>query len=121
MFGWALPAKGAAQPVTCDPRPATRGVCRHVVIRPDFVFPKQRVAVFVDGCSFHGCPKHVTWPKNNAAFWKAKIEGNKARDRMQTRLLRAAGWRVIRIWEHALTARRAGRTMARIQRLLAAE
>jgi DNA mismatch endonuclease Vsr len=104
-------------------RPSVRPVSslvksKPVVIRPDFVFPKPKVAVFVDGCFFHGCPKHATWPKNNAAFWRAKIEGNRARDRRQTRLLRAAGWRVIRIWEHALTPKNAVRTRARLRRFL---
>jgi len=87
-------------------------------IRPDFVFPKQRLAVFVDGCFFHGCPQHTTWPKHKAAFWRAKIEGNIARDRRQTRLLRAQGWRVLRIWEHALAARHAARSLARLRRVL---
>ncbi|HLP24878.1 MAG TPA: very short patch repair endonuclease, partial [Acidobacteriota bacterium] len=49
--------------------------------RPDFVFAKLKAAVFVDGCFWHGCPKHATQPKNNAAFWAAKLSGNKARDR----------------------------------------
>jgi DNA mismatch endonuclease (patch repair protein) len=87
--------------------------------KPDFVFPKQRLAVFVDGCFWHGCPKHATWPKNNAAFWRKKIEGNKARDRKVNRLLRAKGWRVLRIWEHSLAKRQAARTLARLRRALA--
>jgi DNA mismatch endonuclease, patch repair protein len=58
--------------------------------KPDFVFPKLKVAVFVDGCFWHGCPRHATWPKT------------KARDRRVNRELRKRGWRVIRIWEHEL-------------------
>jgi DNA mismatch endonuclease (patch repair protein) len=91
---------------------------RTITIRPDFVFRSQRLAVFVDGCFFHGCPKHATWPKNNAAFWRAKIEGNIARDRLQNRLLRRAGWRALRIWEHALTTKRAVLTVVRLKRAL---
>src|SRR5688572_1374728 len=48
---------------------------KSVTIRPDFVFPKQRLAVFVDGCFWHGCPQHATWPRNRAAFWFAKLSG----------------------------------------------
>ena len=87
---------------------------RRAQVRPDFVFPKARVAVFVDGCYWHGCPKHGTWPKQNAAFWRAKIEGNRARDRKVTRKLRAEGWTVVRIWEHAL--KKPGPVMARLRR-----
>ena len=70
--------------------------------RPDFVFPASRVAVFVDGCFWHGCPKHYTKPKNNRAFWKRKLHANRARDRQVNRELRRKGWRVVRIWEHDL-------------------
>jgi len=70
--------------------------------RPDFVFPASRVALFVDGCFWHGCPKHYTKPKNNRAFWKRKLDANHARDRQVNRELRRKGWRVLRIWEHDL-------------------
>ncbi|MSU41216.1 MAG: very short patch repair endonuclease [Pedosphaera sp.] len=70
--------------------------------KPDFVFPKLRLAVFVDGCFWHGCPKHGTRPKQNRKFWDVKIARNKARDREVGRALRKRGWRVVRIWEHAL-------------------
>ena len=79
--------------------------------RPDFIFPRSTgsglrrakpLAVFVDGCFWHGCPKHGTSPKTNASFWLAKITGNKARDRRVNRLLRAKGWKVLRVWEHEL-------------------
>lgn len=66
----------------------------------DIVFPGPRVAVFVDGCFWHGCPLHATWPKENAGFWRAKIEANRARDADTTRRLRELGWEVIRIWSH---------------------
>jgi DNA mismatch endonuclease (patch repair protein) len=83
-----------------------------------FCFPRAKLAVFVDGCFWHGCPKHATWPKQNAAFWRAKIRGNMARDRAVNRLLKKAGWRVMQIWEHALTKKHAPRTVARLKRLL---
>lgn len=66
----------------------------------DIVFPRWRVAIFVDGCFWHGCPTHGTWPKNNAQWWRAKIEANLERDRDTDRRLADLGWRVIRIWEH---------------------
>lgn len=59
-----------------------------------------RVAVFVDGCFWHGCPEHGTWPSRNAAFWRAKIETNKNRDINTDARLRLSGWKVVRIWEH---------------------
>ena len=86
--------------------------------KPDFVFPKQRLAVFVDGCFWHGCPKHGTLPKTNAVFWSAKIAYNRARDRRVTRTLKGLGWKVIRIWEHALAPKRVSRTVARISGLV---
>ena len=71
--------------------------------KPDFVFWRERVAVFVDGCFWHGCPRHGTLPKQNGEFWRAKLARNKARDRLVSRTLRSEGWQVVRIWEHALT------------------
>jgi DNA mismatch endonuclease (patch repair protein) len=67
---------------------------------PDFAFPKLKVAVFVDGCFWHGhgCGRNLS-PKRNATLWQQKIDGNQRRDRRNARILRAAGWRVIRIWE----------------------
>jgi len=56
--------------------------------------------VFVDGCFWHGCPQHATWPKSNAAFWREKIETNRWRDRDTDERLSAAGWLPIRVWEH---------------------
>ncbi|MEU9688704.1 very short patch repair endonuclease [Amycolatopsis japonica] len=70
----------------------------------DIVFGPSRVAVFIDGCFWHGCPEHATWPKTNADFWRTKIETNRRRDLDTDRKLAEAGWLVIRIWEHeALT------------------
>ena len=91
---------------------------RHVAIpgRPDFVFRRQRVAVFVDGCFWHLCPKHSSIPETRRAFWLGKLSANKARDRLVTRTLRKKGWRVVRVWEHEL--RSPGRVIARIRRAL---
>ncbi len=66
----------------------------------DIAFPSLRVAVFVDGCFWHGCPKHVTWPKQNPEYWRNKIETNRARDADTVAKLQAAGWRVVRVWAH---------------------
>jgi DNA mismatch endonuclease, patch repair protein len=70
--------------------------------KPDFVFPKHSLAVFVDGCFWHGCPRCYTEPKKNAEYWREKIRRNILRDRKNSRLLRSKGWHVIRIWEHSL-------------------
>lgn len=71
--------------------------------KPDFVFRKSRIAVFVDGCFWHGCPRHLKMPSNNRAFWKRKLTGNRRRDRLVNRVLRRRGWCVIRVWGHDLT------------------
>jgi DNA mismatch endonuclease (patch repair protein) len=85
--------------------------------KPDFVFPKLRIAVFVDGCFWHGCPKHSNMPANNRLFWEKKLAANKARDRLVSRTLKRQGWMVIRIWEHDLT-RRPAYCVTRISRIL---
>ena len=69
---------------------------------PDIVFVSRKVAVFVDGCFWHGCPTHGAKPATNRRFWSEKIETNRKRDKAATRKLRALGWQVIRIWEHDL-------------------
>lgn len=69
---------------------------------PDFAFPKCHLAVFVDGCFWHGCPRHFRKPSDNRKYWREKILRNQKRDRLVTRTLRSAGWRVLRIWEHEL-------------------
>lgn len=66
----------------------------------DLVFTRARLAVFVDGCFWHGCPEHHTVSKTNAEYWATKVEKNRARDRETDRLLEAEGWTVLRIWEH---------------------
>jgi DNA mismatch endonuclease (patch repair protein) len=82
--------------------------------RADVLFPRAHVAVFVDGCFFHGCPMHATWPKHNAAFWRAKIEANRARDRDTDDRLLKAGWEVIRVWEHESPEEAAARIAHRL-------
>jgi DNA mismatch endonuclease (patch repair protein) len=64
------------------------------------VFVRARIAVFVDGCFWHGCPLHASWPKSNAEWWRSKIEANRARDRDTDARLTSAGWTVVRVWEH---------------------
>jgi DNA mismatch endonuclease, patch repair protein len=82
---------------------------------PDFSFKKEKVAVFVDGCFWHGCPRCGHIPKTNRAYWRAKITRNKERDRKSTKELRALGYRVIRIWECQL-AKHPARCLKRITR-----
>lgn len=71
--------------------------------RPDFVFRAPRIAVFVDGCFWHGCPRCYKAPTRNPAYWSQKILANRRRDKRVTRVLRAQKWCVLRVWEHALT------------------
>jgi len=77
---------------------------RHLPLpgRPDFVFRRESVAVFVDGCFWHGCPRHLRAPKSNKAYWRRKIASNRMRDVRVKRTLQQSGWRVIRVWEHEL-------------------
>jgi DNA mismatch endonuclease (patch repair protein) len=70
--------------------------------KPDFVFPKSKLAIFVDGCFWHGCSLHSNIPATNRAFWIKKISGNMMRDRLVSKTLRRDGWMVLRIWEHDL-------------------
>jgi DNA mismatch endonuclease, patch repair protein len=100
-----LHAEGFRYRVDVRPVPTLRA-------RADLVFRRARVAVFVDGCFWHGCPEHGTWPKNNAQWWRAKIEANRRRDERATAQLRAAGWTVVRVWEHEAPARAAARIRA---------
>jgi DNA mismatch endonuclease (patch repair protein) len=74
----------------------------HVALpgRPDVIFTRAKLAVFVDGCFWHRCPEHATAPKNNSAWWADKLEANVQRDARQTTQLAALGWAVLRVWEH---------------------
>jgi DNA mismatch endonuclease (patch repair protein) len=80
--------------------------------RPDFAFPKARVALFIDGCFWHGCPRCYQPPKSSAAFWREKLRKNKKRDAKVSKQLRKSGWKVIRLWECQL------KSPARLLRLL---
>ena len=100
--------KTAARTSLFSPRPFR--------VRPDFAFRRQRVVVFVDGCFWHGCPKHSNMPANNRVFWTKKLTGNQTRDRLVTRTLRKDGWRVVRVWEHDL--KKPARVLARIRKAL---
>lgn len=94
-----------------------RGLRYRVAARPipsvrrtaDVVFTKARVAVFVDGCFWHGCPEHYRRPASNVEYWDAKVLRNVARDREVDRLLTEAGWSVVRVWEHEAPAEVADR------------
>ena len=84
--------------------------------KPDFVFRTVRLAVFVDGCFWHGCPHHARTPKSRVAFWKAKLARNAQRDHEVRSVLRKCGWRVLRVWEHELARKNQARLARRIQR-----
>jgi len=88
-------------------------------VRPDFVFAARRLAIFVDGCFWHGCPRHGTRPRGNAAFWRAKFRRNQARDRRDTRRLRRTGWKVLRLWEHELRAKARPRLLVKLRKVFA--
>lgn len=69
---------------------------------PDFVFLKQKTAVFIDGCFWHGCTKCGSYPKTNRKFWKTKIDNNKKRDKRDNSEIKKKGWTILRIWEHEI-------------------
>lgn len=73
------------------------------LVRPDIAFTRAKVAVFVDGCFWHCCPLHGRQPTSNTGYWSPKLQGNVDRDRLQTELLEANGWRVVRVWSHEST------------------
>jgi DNA mismatch endonuclease, patch repair protein len=89
---------------------------RRPTVRPDFVFRRERVVIFVDGCFWHGCPVHALAPGTNRAFWRNKLAENRGRDRRVNRLLRSRNWRVLRFWEHQLDE--GDRLMARVRSVL---
>ena len=68
--------------------------------RADLIFPRRRIAVYMDGCFWHGCPVHFVLPKTNVEYWRPKIAGNVTRDGETAAWLEALGWRVLRVWEH---------------------
>lgn len=71
---------------------------------PDLTFPAARLALFVDGCFWHGCPSHCRRPASNSAYWNEKIDGNMTRDLIVISRLEALGWRTIRLWEHEISS-----------------
>lgn len=79
--------------------------------KPDFVFPKQRIAIFIDGCFWHKCPKHCRMPSSNKEYWNQKIDKNRVWDIKTTKLLKEKGWFVIRIWEHEIKQRKINRKL----------
>jgi|ERR1043165_8961167 DNA mismatch endonuclease (patch repair protein) len=85
---------------------------------PDFVFWEHRLALFVDGCFWHGCREHGTEPTSNRSFWRRKLEKNKSRDRLVCHTLRKSGWLVLRVWQHELTRRNEENLIRRIMRSL---
>ena len=91
---------------------------KRVFGKPDFAFSKLKLAIFVDGCFWHCCPKHSSLPEGNRSFWRRKLMANKRRDLLVSRTLRRAGWRVLRIWEHELARKNEKRLVRRIQRAL---
>ncbi|MFE4615550.1 MULTISPECIES: very short patch repair endonuclease [Streptomyces] len=78
----------------------------------DIIFGPAKVAVFVDGCFWHACPEHATWPKRNSEFWRTKIEKNRTRDANTDARLEAAGWVSVRVWEHEAADEAAARVAA---------
>ena len=84
--------------------------------RADLVFTRSRVVVYVDGCYWHSCPDHATVPKANREWWVAKLRANVERDRDTDARLAAAGWEVVRVWEHEVPAEAADRIEAALGR-----
>lgn len=91
-------------------------VAGEVRVRPDIVFPRSRVAVFVDGCFWHACPDHGTKPKSNTSYWAPKLARNVERDRRVDRGLTGEGWKVVRIWEHEPLSDAAAKVLRAVQR-----
>jgi len=81
----------------------------------DIAFPGRRLAVFIDGCFWHGCPQHATSPKANAEWWRAKLDKNVARDGETTAHLESLGWTVLRFWEHRIPAEIAAEVQKAVQ------
>lgn len=82
--------------------------------RVDIAFTRARIAVFVDGCFWHRCPEHGTLPRANGEWWAQKLQGNVERDRRNDAELKAAGWSVVRVWEHELIGPAADRVCAAV-------
>ena len=76
--------------------------CFKIAGNPDFVFPKKRIAIFIDGCFWHGCPQHLRLPATNKKYWRQKVANNMLRDSRINKLLKVRGWKIFRFWEHEL-------------------
>lgn len=85
-----------------------------LVGKPDFVFPMLRLAIFVDGCFWHGCTKHRRIPKSNSDYWIKKIKNNMKREKVTNKALRNYGWQVVRVWEHDIDNERGLKKIRRI-------
>lgn len=83
--------------------------------RPDFIFPRAKIAIFIDGCFWHGCNRHCRYPASRSVYWHKKIARNQTRDKLVGKELRRRGWRVLRLWEHDLAG---GRILTRKIRVL---
>jgi DNA mismatch endonuclease (patch repair protein) len=88
-----------------------RRPCRELRCEADVVFPRIRLAVFLDGCFWHGCPRHGSIPYANRAFWVAKISTTQRRDARNAKMLRSRGWYVLRLWEHVAVDKMVRRTL----------
>jgi len=88
-----------------------------VGVRPDIIFVGKKIAVFVDGCQWHGCPEHYVYPRTRREFWGNKLKKNVERDIAQTMILRKAGWIPLRLWEHEIWSDLSG-TVRKIDDLL---
>jgi DNA mismatch endonuclease (patch repair protein) len=86
--------------------------------KPDFFFPGQRLALFVDGCFWHGCPRCGHIPSTRSLFWESKIERNRMRDKRNVRILKAEGVRSLRVWEHSLKKSKLNSIINKLQLLL---
>ena len=86
-------------------------------VRIDIVFPRHRLAVFIDGCFWHNCPLHGGSPQSNVEYWQQKLERNACRDELVNERLREAGWHVLRIWEHVTPAEAAAQVRTVLQAL----
>ncbi|WMX48979.1 very short patch repair endonuclease [Streptomyces roseicoloratus] len=104
-----LHAQGLRYRVAAKPLPGLRRTA-------DIVFRPAKVAVFIDGCYWHGCPEHYVPPKTNPGYWSGKVAGNIARDRDTDQRLKAAGWTVLRFWEHEPSTECAARIAAEVEK-----
>jgi DNA mismatch endonuclease (patch repair protein) len=82
---------------------------------PDIIIKDKKIAIFIDGCFWHGCRKHYIAPKTNINYWRKKINGNIKRDKRNTEILKKKGWKVIRIWEHEIKDKKMPSVLKRIR------